>query len=239
MSMNQVFDPYGEGNTMPNPITPGNNLGSQNPAVLVDKMIGTAYDVVKHVCRYIEEVRHVSAHMEQVFRVSGDLTNLDALSAQLENLTLIAESLDELLALAVPMETLEGRVDVLEAQYVPRTGNLTVAGNKRMSGFTALGPDLTNNPAFQMKFLTLTTPATDASTTINVGLTTAERARVLGLIPMVRVSVGAVFLGSHEFLNVSLVANGAGTDLQVSLGAGHPSGWNSAEMTVCIILKAP
>lgn len=78
MPLNAPFDPYGE-----NTGTPGNygsdTTGSTNPAVLVDKMIGTAYDVVKHVCRYLAEVRHVSGNMEWVFKVANNLDQLGTL----------------------------------------------------------------------------------------------------------------------------------------------------------------
>ena len=67
MGLNTPFDPYGQEDTR----------GATNPAVLVDKMIGTAYDVVKEVCLYLKEIRHLSANMAAIFRVSSNLEQLD------------------------------------------------------------------------------------------------------------------------------------------------------------------
>ena len=45
---------------------------------LVDKMIGNAYEVVKHVAMNLMYVRHVSANLEQVYTVA---TNIEAVLA--------------------------------------------------------------------------------------------------------------------------------------------------------------
>lgn len=232
MPLNAVFDPFND-----NPsLSPSNT----NPAVLVDKMIGTAYDVVKHVCLYMEQVRHVSAHMEQVFRVSGDLENLNAISEQLENLETIATNIDALLALAGPQAEMETRLSTLETNHVTRANtNQTINGNKRFSGYAALGPvhDTLVFPAIRVRLIELTTPDTDAMTTINANLTAAERDQVISLVPTLRTEDGNVYLGNHEFLSVWLVPNGAGTDLSVLLEAGHPTGWNLSDMSVILIMR--
>lgn len=73
MPLNSPFDPYN---------TSGGN-GGTNPAVLVDKMIGTAYDVVKHVCLYMAEVRHVSANMMSIFKVSENIEMMGVTRARI------------------------------------------------------------------------------------------------------------------------------------------------------------
>lgn len=234
MPLNAVFDPFNDNPSLSPPNT--------NPAVLVDKMIGTAYDVVKHVCLYMEQVRHVSAHMEQVYRVSGDLENLALISEQLVNLEIIATNIEELLALAAPQAAMDARLDVLETNYVSRADtDQTINGDKRFSGYTALGPTGSTPlfPAMQVRLIELTAPATDATTTVNANLTAAECAQVISLVPTLRTSAGNVYLGNHEFMSAWLVPNGAGTDLSVSLATGHPVGWNLSNVTVAIILKAP
>ena len=40
---------------------------------LVDKMIGNAYEVVKHVAMNLMYIRHVSANLEQVYTVATNI----------------------------------------------------------------------------------------------------------------------------------------------------------------------
>lgn len=60
---------------------------------LVDKMIGNAYEVVKHVAMNLMYVRHVSANLEQVYTVA---TNINAVAAKLDNIDTIATKVDTL-----------------------------------------------------------------------------------------------------------------------------------------------
>jgi len=48
---------------------------------LVDKTIGTAYKVVRHVSEHIEYIKHVSAHLAEVYRVAGSIDAVDAIVA--------------------------------------------------------------------------------------------------------------------------------------------------------------
>ena len=42
-------------------------------APLVDRMIGTAYDVVKYVARHLDVIRYVAANMENIYEVASNL----------------------------------------------------------------------------------------------------------------------------------------------------------------------
>jgi len=94
MGMRTVHDPYG------------------TPAVLVDRMLGNAYEVVRFVAKNVEFVKHVSAHMEQIYRVDASLEDIDAVSLKLAEIDIIIANMDSLiaateLALGEPFTTAE------------------------------------------------------------------------------------------------------------------------------------
>jgi len=64
-------------------------------ATQVDELIGSAYDVVRHVAENLEYIKHVSAHLEQIFAVAGAV----------DSLILLSENLDELEAIMLEMNT--------------------------------------------------------------------------------------------------------------------------------------
>lgn len=90
------------------------------PVPLVDKMIGTAYDVVRLVALHIQQIKHVSDqleavtitalnvvpvknvsnNMETVIRVSENMSELNAIAAELNRLVAISTRLNELVRLA-------------------------------------------------------------------------------------------------------------------------------------------
>ena len=90
------------------------------PAPLVDKMIGTAYDVVRLVALHIQQIKHVSDqleavtitalnvvpvknvsnNMETVIHVSENMSELNAIAAELNRLVAISTRLNELVMLA-------------------------------------------------------------------------------------------------------------------------------------------
>lgn len=55
MAMRTVFDPFG------------------SPTLLVDKMIGNEYDIVKFVAENMEFIRHVQANLEALVELSNNL----------------------------------------------------------------------------------------------------------------------------------------------------------------------
>lgn len=55
MGMRTVFDPFG------------------SPALLVDKMIGNEYDIVKFVAENMEFIRHVQANLEALVELANNL----------------------------------------------------------------------------------------------------------------------------------------------------------------------
>ena len=87
-----------------------------NGAQIVDKLLGEAYETVRHVATHIEYVKHVSLHMEQVYRVHGsiaavdalndNLFKLDALYTELINLLAVYDSLDDLVAISSKLSQL-------------------------------------------------------------------------------------------------------------------------------------
>lgn len=57
--------------------------------VLVDKAIGTAFPVVRHVAEHIEYIKHVSAHLAEIYRLVGSIDAVDDLAAQADNFELV------------------------------------------------------------------------------------------------------------------------------------------------------
>jgi len=60
------------------PVTPTgthNSHGSTgNLSPLVDKVVGSSYDVVRECVVNLEYIKHVSAHLEQIYRVAQQIT---------------------------------------------------------------------------------------------------------------------------------------------------------------------
>ena len=58
------------------------------PDVLVDKMLGNAYDTVKLVALNLAYIKHVQAQLEDVYTVSQNIANVNAVADALPALTL-------------------------------------------------------------------------------------------------------------------------------------------------------
>ena len=61
---------------------------------LVDKLIGNAYDIVKHVAMNMAYVKHVSFHLEHVFTVSKNIQDVNTVAGQIDKVVTLAEQLD-------------------------------------------------------------------------------------------------------------------------------------------------
>ena len=84
-------DPYGENGKSPTQI---------------DRLIGTAYDVVRDVAENLEYVKHVSAHLVQIYRVYQSVDGIDVLHENIEGLEELLAHLDEIILVATNMEDL-------------------------------------------------------------------------------------------------------------------------------------
>lgn len=69
-------------------------LGSSD-AVLTDKMLGNAYQVVRYVATQIEYIKHVSAHMAEVYRVAQSAPAIDSV---ITNIAVIEDLFDNIAA---------------------------------------------------------------------------------------------------------------------------------------------
>jgi hypothetical protein len=71
------------------PVTPTgshNSHGSTgNLSPLVDKMVGSSYDVVRECVQNLEYIKHVSAHLEQVYLVAKQITEGGDFAFPLDN----------------------------------------------------------------------------------------------------------------------------------------------------------
>jgi len=60
------------------PVTPGGAHASHgstgNLSPMVDKMVGSAYDVVRECVYNLEYIKHVSAHLEQIYLLAQQIT---------------------------------------------------------------------------------------------------------------------------------------------------------------------
>lgn len=72
----------------------------RNEAGLVDKFIGTAYDVVKRVYDSLDIVEKVGINIDNVNTVAEAITEINALYAKLEDLQKIVDNLDDLKIIA-------------------------------------------------------------------------------------------------------------------------------------------
>jgi hypothetical protein len=87
---------------------------------IVDKLIGTAYPVVRHVAENIEYVKHVSAHLPEVYRVWESVDKLDTLFNSIENLDVVYSNLTEINVLYADrikyLDIYDNRVALLDLQ---------------------------------------------------------------------------------------------------------------------------
>ena len=80
MTISTVFDPHG------------------SPAVLVDRMLGSSYEVVRYVAENLEQIRHLSNYMEKIYRVEASVENIDAVSGKLTEVNALFAKIAELVA---------------------------------------------------------------------------------------------------------------------------------------------
>lgn len=96
----------------------GSGLGGSinTPAVLVDKLIGTAYDVVKLVSEHIAEIRHISVNFPHLITANDNIVDIRAVSMQIGKVVTVAENMQAInnVEAAIPqINTLYAELDKL------------------------------------------------------------------------------------------------------------------------------
>lgn len=88
----------------------GSGLGGsiQSPAVLVDKLIGTAYDVVKLVSEHIAEIRHISVNFPHLITANDNIADIRAVSMQIDKVVLVANNMQAVGAVAANITQING-----------------------------------------------------------------------------------------------------------------------------------
>lgn len=61
-------------------------MAGRSGDVLVDELVGSAYQQVRLVAQQIEYIKHVSAHLAQIYRVHGSIAEIDTMAANLQTL---------------------------------------------------------------------------------------------------------------------------------------------------------
>lgn len=89
MALRTVLDPFG------------------SEAVLVDKLIGNSYKVVRYVAYNIEFVKHVSANMAEIFRVAQSTTEIDLLVEKIAELETLHTNLTTILEVAAEIDNVK------------------------------------------------------------------------------------------------------------------------------------
>jgi hypothetical protein len=77
-------------------------------ALLVDKIIGNSYAVVKFVAQNIEYIKHTSANMAAIYRLHASAAEIDALAAEIEKFDAVYLKLTELLAVHAKLTEISG-----------------------------------------------------------------------------------------------------------------------------------
>jgi len=233
MGLNSVFQPFSENGNHNMPVQ---NQDNTNPAVLVDKMIGTAYDVVKHVCLYMAEVRHVSANLEAVAAVSEDMAAVKSISENMETLDTIIENLDAILALGTDIDSLTNRVDAIEDDFVSKAGGNTINGNNIFAGFTKLG-NHANYPGLKVVRQIITGPAVNDSVNENIvlGMAGDTAAYIMGYTASLEDEDGVRHPPDGDKFTLSV---GTST-FNVALSNTAPAEWGTQPVTVLFFLMVP
>lgn len=96
---------------------PGSGLGGsiQSPAVLVDKLIGTAYDIVKLVAEHIPQIRHISVNFPHLIEANENIDVIRVVSLKIAEITRVAESIQAVDALSVNIEQINALYAELDA----------------------------------------------------------------------------------------------------------------------------
>lgn len=93
-------------------------------AVLVDKLLGNSYEVVRKVAFDLEYIRHLSANMKSIYRVDQNLDAIKALNDALEDIGKITEHMASILLVAENLPTIKAVGDNIGAirninEYLP------------------------------------------------------------------------------------------------------------------------
>ncbi len=64
-----------------------------NPALLVDKMIGSSYDVVKYAARNMEYIKHVSYYMEKLYTIEANLDTFKFIENNIQTFDVISANI--------------------------------------------------------------------------------------------------------------------------------------------------
>lgn len=82
MSIRATLDPYGGSTPM------------------IDKLIGSAYPVVKSVADRLDEIHYLVANMEHISLVAGDLPAIRTVSTNIGSVTTVANNIEDIIAVA-------------------------------------------------------------------------------------------------------------------------------------------
>lgn len=93
-------------------------FGGHGP--LVDKLIGNAYDIVKHVAMNMAYVKHVSFHLEHVFTVSKNIQDVNTVAGQIDKVVTLSELKTEIEAIYQNLASLLALAGKLEELMVLR-----------------------------------------------------------------------------------------------------------------------
>ena len=76
----------------------GSGMGGniQTPAVLVDKLIGTAYEIVKLVADHIPEIKHISVNFPHLITANDNIDVIRAVSMKIVEVNAVAGKLQEI-----------------------------------------------------------------------------------------------------------------------------------------------
>lgn len=114
----------------------------KNPVTIIDKLLGTTYDVVKFVAANMQYIRHVSHHMKAVYDLSQSQIAVSVVPVLIDTTatktTVLPVKLESVRGFSVVLKKLDGSVISVPSNYF----NIQASGTSLIVGVDPMIPIL-------------------------------------------------------------------------------------------------
>lgn len=195
------------------------------PDVLVDKMIGNAYDTVRLVAINLAYIKHVQAQLEDIYNVSQELVAVKAVSTNIDDVKALNEISEQVVAVASDLGnvvSVANNIDPIIAvqQALPLLRDLS----DNMVEILAVHANLGRLTAI-FDALPSLTPAADKTGTIqplgtptNIAIAPIAKGKITGITLVVTGTDGDLY-----FPNDKLSFKVTGTNIVITTAADAPA----------------